>query len=84
MRKRGLYFLIAAAPALVWVSLIERAARQSPAGYEYGSVVWPIPLHIRLVGAFGMFCTLVGLLLLAYDFGHRKTKLKNELTNQIN
>jgi hypothetical protein len=76
MKERGIYLLITSLVVASW-SLLEfrsvvNAARKSPFFSEFGSVAWPAPLHIRLLGVFGALGTLAALLLGAYDFKRQR------------
>ena len=67
MRKRGFIFVLAGTPALAYTLYVVNEIRKSPFGYELGSVAFPMPTHLRLIGIFGLLSTLFGLLLALWD-----------------
>ena len=88
MKIHGVYFSVVSLSAFSWTFFkylaIKRAALNSPLGYEFGSIAFPIPRHITLLGGLGMLGTLAALLLIAYDFDHRKRIRKNDRIDKAN
>jgi len=67
MRKRGIFFLVAGGLAWACTVLAFKQIRSSPFGYEFGSVAFPVPLYLRLIGVFGFVSTLGGAFLTILD-----------------
>ncbi len=68
MRKRAIPILLIA--GIVWFiywRLVE-PLWNSPFGYELGSVAWPMPLHLRLIGWAAFLSSVLGISLLVFDF----------------
>jgi hypothetical protein len=78
MRKRGLIFILAAAPAWIFFTHFEIEARKSPFGYELGSAVFPFPPSVRAAGMFALVVTFLGLCVLALDFDRWIRKRRSE------
>jgi hypothetical protein len=78
MRVRGTIFI--AAGILVWLFLLwyGNEVGKLPSGYEFGSVVMPLPSWYRglLLGA--LFSVVIGIYLLIYDFARRIIKRSND------
>ena len=74
MKTRGIYFLIVSIPSLPWVLLDPWQTHEVPFGYDYDSAGWSVPLYIRILGNVGVFGTLAGFFVLAYDFANRKNR----------
>jgi len=68
MRKRGAIAILLALPAWVFVLHTLNKINSSPAGYEFGSSAYPVPLWFRAVSMFAVFLSVIGLCLLAFDF----------------
>ena len=81
MRKRGIIFILTAIPAWGFCFRVFSEAHKSPFGYEFGSVAWPVPPLVRVIGIFAMFTTLIGLFLFAFDFVKWVRKKSHDATN---
>jgi hypothetical protein len=68
IRKRGLVFILASVPGLVFVyRFVDAARRSEPFGYEFGSVAWPMPAGVRIVEIFALLLAVIGLSLFVFD-----------------
>ena len=71
MKKRGIILLAVGLAAWAYTFYVFGEIQKSPFGYEFGSVAFPIPLHLRVMGIFSLLGTLVGCLMTSLDLARR-------------
>ena len=71
MKKVGAIFVLVAVPAWIYHAYSFSALRNGPFGDEFGSMGYPVPLRLQVVGWFAFGCNLIGVSLIAFGFTRR-------------
>jgi len=67
MRKRVIFWFVAAISAWAYYVRAVVAIRQSPFGDEFGSIAFPVPTKLWAVGVIAALSSLIGFFLLLFD-----------------
>jgi hypothetical protein len=78
VKKRGIILILVGLAAWTYWLLVLSEIRRFPFSYEFGSVAFPIPTYLRVIGLFGICSILIGLALVAFDLAQWRRKKRND------
>lgn len=81
MKKVGAIFVLVTVPGWIYYAYSFRALRSGPFGDEFGSMGYPVPLRLQVVGWFAFGCTLIGAGQIAFGFVQQARQKSHDNTN---